>query len=57
MDVSQAVALRTSVRAFKAETPPQALVQEILEAAARAPSGAIFSPGGFTAWRARRWTI
>lgn len=44
MDVSQAVALRTSVRAFKAETPPQALVQEILEAAARAPSGGNLQP-------------
>lgn len=44
MNVSQAVAHRTSVRAFKTETPPKALVREILEAAARSPSGGNLQP-------------
>ena len=44
MNVSEAVAQRTSVRAFKPERPPEALVREILEAASRAPSGGNLQP-------------
>jgi nitroreductase len=44
MDVTQAVEKRISIRAFKAETPPAALVREILQAAARAPSGGNLQP-------------
>lgn len=44
MDVSEAVARRISVRAFKPEAPPAALVRQILEAADRAPSGGNLQP-------------
>lgn len=44
MDVSQAVAQRISIRAFKPDTPPAATVREILEKAARAPSGGNLQP-------------
>ena len=44
MDVSEAVARRFSARAFRPETPPAATVREILEAAARAPSGGNLQP-------------
>lgn len=44
MNVTEAVDRRISIRAFKPETPPAALVREILEAAARAPSGGNLQP-------------
>ncbi len=44
MNVTQAVAQRVSVRAFKPDPVPGALVREILEAAARAPSGGNLQP-------------
>lgn len=44
MDVTEAVARRISVRAFKAEIPSAGVVREILEAAARAPSGGNLQP-------------
>lgn len=44
MNVTEAVDRRISVRAFKLETPSAALVREILEAAARAPSGGNLQP-------------
>jgi nitroreductase len=44
MNVSQAVAQRISVRAFRPEPVPGALMREILEAAARAPSGGNLQP-------------
>jgi nitroreductase len=44
MDVAEAVGRRISVRAFKPETPPAATVREILQAAARAPSGGNLQP-------------
>ena len=39
MNVTEAVARRISIRAFKPDAPPAATVREILELAARAPSG------------------
>ncbi len=44
LNVSDAVAARMSVRAFKPDVPPAAVVREILEAAARAPSGGNLQP-------------
>lgn len=44
MDVAQAVRERVSVRAFKPDMPPAALVRGILEDAARAPSGGNLQP-------------
>lgn len=44
MNVSQAVAQRISVRAFRPDPVAGALVREILEAAARAPSGGNLQP-------------
>ena len=44
MDVTEAVGRRISVRAFKPDTPPSATIREILEAAARAPSGGNLQP-------------
>jgi nitroreductase len=44
MDVSEAVARRMSVRAFKPEPVPGAVVREILEAAKGAPSGGNLQP-------------
>ena len=44
MNVTQAVARRISIRAFKPEAPSGAVVREILEAAARAPSGGNLQP-------------
>jgi len=44
MDVSEAVARRISVRAFKADPVPEPMVREILERAARAPSGGNLQP-------------
>ena len=44
MNVTEAVARRISIRAFKPDAPPAALVREILEAAARAPSGGNLQP-------------
>lgn len=44
MDVSEAVQRRMSVRAFKPDTPPAAVVRAILERAARAPSGGNLQP-------------
>lgn len=51
MNVSQAVAQRISVRAFRPDPVPGALVREILEAAARAPSGGNLQP-----WRVHALT-
>lgn len=42
--VSEAVARRMSVRAFRPDPVPGALVRELLEAAARAPSGGNLQP-------------
>ena len=39
MNVSDAVEKRVSIRAFKEDPVPGALVRDILERAARAPSG------------------
>ena len=44
MTVTEAVAARMSVRAFKQDPVPGALVREILEAARRAPSGGNLQP-------------
>lgn len=44
MNVSEAVSARVSVRAFKPDPVPGALVREILEAAHRAPSGGNLQP-------------
>ena len=44
MDVSKAVERRISVRAFRPDRPPAAVVREILEAAQRAPSGGNLQP-------------
>ena len=44
MDVSEAVARRISVRAFKPDPVPGAVVREILEAAKSAPSGGNLQP-------------
>lgn len=51
MNVSQAVAQRISVRAFRPDPVAGALVREILEAAARAPSGGNLQP-----WRVHALT-
>jgi len=44
MNVTEAVAARVSVRAFRPDPVPGALVREILEAAKRAPSGGNLQP-------------
>jgi nitroreductase len=44
MNVTEAVAARVSIRAFKPDPVPGALVREILEAAHRAPSGGNLQP-------------
>ena len=44
MNVTEAVQRRISVRAFKPDPVPAALVREILETAARAPSGGNLQP-------------
>jgi nitroreductase len=44
MNVSEAVERRISVRAFRPDPVPAAVVREILEAAARAPSGGNLQP-------------
>jgi len=44
MNVTDAVSARVSIRAFKPDPVPGALVREILEAAARAPSGGNLQP-------------
>ena len=44
MNVTEAVAARISVRAFKPDPVPGALVREILELAHRAPSGGNLQP-------------
>jgi nitroreductase len=44
MNVTEAVSARVSVRAFKPDPVPGALVREILEAAHRAPSGGNLQP-------------
>jgi nitroreductase len=44
VNVSEAVAARTSVRAFRADPVPGEVVREILEAAAKAPSGGNLQP-------------
>ncbi len=44
MDVSEAVARRISVRAFRPDPVPEAAVRELLEKAARAPSGGNLQP-------------
>ena len=51
MNVSQAVAQRISVRAFRPDPVAGSLVREILEAAARAPSGGNLQP-----WRVHALT-
>ncbi len=44
MNVSDAVDRRVSIRAFKPETPPAALIREMLQAASRSPSGGNLQP-------------
>jgi nitroreductase len=44
VNVSQAIARRVSIRAFKPDPVPGALVRQILEAAARSPSGGNLQP-------------
>jgi len=44
MDVGQALLARRSVRAFRPEPPPAALVRSLLEQAARAASGGNLQP-------------
>ncbi len=44
MNVSEALATRKSVRAFKSDPVPRAVVEEILAKAARAPSGGNLQP-------------
>ncbi len=44
MDVTEAVGRRVSIRAFKPDIPPAATIREILELAARAPSGGNLQP-------------
>jgi len=44
MDVSEAVARRISVRAFKPDPVPGSVVRDLLEAAQRAPSGGNLQP-------------
>ncbi|HEX2559076.1 nitroreductase [Phenylobacterium sp.] len=44
MNVSEAIARRVSIRAFKPDPVPGALVRQILEAAAKAPSGGNLQP-------------
>ncbi|MDP3660686.1 nitroreductase [Phenylobacterium sp.] len=44
MNVSEAVANRISIRAFKTDPVPGALVREILQAAAQSPSGGNLQP-------------
>jgi nitroreductase len=44
MNVSEAVSARISIRAFRADPVPGDLIREILEAAARAPSGGNLQP-------------
>lgn len=44
MNVTEAVDRRISIRAFKADPPSGAMVREILQAAARAPSGGNLQP-------------
>jgi len=44
MNVSEALATRISVRAFKSDPVPRAIVEEILRKAARAPSGGNLQP-------------
>jgi nitroreductase len=44
MDVSEAIAHRISVRAFRPDPVPRAVVAEILERASRAPSGGNLQP-------------
>ena len=44
MNVSEAVQKRKSIRSFKTDVPPAALVKDILESAARAPSGGNLQP-------------
>jgi nitroreductase len=44
MNVSEAVSARISIRAFRADPVPGELIREILEAAARAPSGGNLQP-------------
>ena len=53
MNVTQAVAQRVSIRAFKPDPVSGALVREILEAAARAPSGGNLQPQ-CSVWRQSR---
>lgn len=49
MDVNEAVARRISVRAFKPDPVPAAVVRELIEAAKQAPSGGNLQPWRVTA--------
>ncbi len=51
MNVTQAVARRISVRAFRPDPVPEAVVRELLDAARRAPSGGNLQP-----WRVHALT-
>ena len=44
MNVAEAIQKRSSVRAFKPEVPPTAVIRDILERSARAPSGGNLQP-------------
>lgn len=48
MDVVEAIARRKSIRAFRDEQVPQAVIRDILEAASRAPSAMNTQPWEFT---------
>src|SRR3990167_5201084 len=57
MDVSEAVQRRMSVRAFKPDTPPAAVVRAILESAPlqEEPEYAVYPPDLWEPYRTRRF--
>ena len=55
MSVSDALMKRRSVRGFLDRPVSAATIRRLVVAAARAPSGATFSPGKFTCFPALRW--
>ena len=56
MDFEELVQTRRSVRGFKKEPVPRALIEEILEVAKRAPSSMNTQPGTSMSCRASRWS-
>jgi len=47
MDIIEAIKTRRSIRAFKTDPVPKAVLEELLQTAARSPSGANFQPWEF----------